>query len=50
MGIWRGVNSVAGDTKAGVLVGTDKLGNKFYENKDELPRESDIFELKSCLF
>ncbi|KAK3685198.1 NADH ubiquinone oxidoreductase subunit NDUFA12-domain-containing protein [Podospora appendiculata] len=26
-----------GDTKAGVLVGTDKFGNKFYENKDELP-------------
>lgn len=27
-----------GDTKAGVLIGTDKFGNKFYENKDELPR------------
>ncbi|KAK3898983.1 NADH ubiquinone oxidoreductase subunit NDUFA12-domain-containing protein [Staphylotrichum tortipilum] len=26
-----------GDTKAGVLVGVDKFGNKFYENKDELP-------------
>jgi hypothetical protein len=29
----------SGDTKAGVLVGTDKFGNKFYENNDELPRE-----------
>jgi NADH dehydrogenase [ubiquinone] 1 alpha subcomplex assembly factor 2 len=29
---------MTGDTKAGVLIGTDKFGNKFYENKDELPR------------
>lgn len=29
----------AGDTKAGTLIGTDKFGNKFYENMaDELPR------------
>ena len=28
----------AGDTKAGVLVGTDKFGNKFYEDPEELPR------------
>ena len=28
----------AGDTKAGTLVGTDKFGNKYYENwTDELP-------------
>ncbi|KAJ4425230.1 hypothetical protein N0V82_000040 [Gnomoniopsis sp. IMI 355080] len=28
-----------GDTKAGTLIGTDKFGNKFYENMaDELPR------------
>ncbi|KAK3325968.1 NADH ubiquinone oxidoreductase subunit NDUFA12-domain-containing protein [Apodospora peruviana] len=26
-----------GDTKAGVLMGTDKFGNKYYENNDELP-------------
>lgn len=27
-----------GDTKAGTLVGTDKFGNKYYENwTDELP-------------
>ncbi|KAG9248228.1 NADH-ubiquinone oxidoreductase subunit B17.2 [Calycina marina] len=27
-----------GDTKAGTLIGTDKFGNKYYENlKDELP-------------
>jgi len=29
-----------GDTKAGVLIGTDKFGNKFYENMDELPLRS----------
>lgn len=27
-----------GDTKAGRLVGTDRAGNKFYEDMDELPR------------
>jgi NADH ubiquinone oxidoreductase subunit NDUFA12. len=27
-----------GDTKYGELVGVDKFGNKFYENKEELPR------------
>ena len=28
-----------GDTKAGALIGTDKYGNKFYENlAEELPR------------
>ncbi|CRK28716.1 hypothetical protein BN1708_004699 [Verticillium longisporum] len=26
-----------GDTKAGRLVGTDRAGNKFYEDMDELP-------------
>nr|7ZM7_h Chain h, NADH dehydrogenase [ubiquinone] 1 alpha subcomplex subunit [Thermochaetoides thermophila DSM 1495]7ZMB_h Chain h, NADH dehydrogenase [ubiquinone] 1 alpha subcomplex subunit [Thermochaetoides thermophila DSM 1495]7ZMG_h Chain h, NADH dehydrogenase [ubiquinone] 1 alpha subcomplex subunit [Thermochaetoides thermophila DSM 1495] len=26
-----------GDTKYGELVGVDKFGNKFYENKEELP-------------
>lgn len=32
-------NAGAGDTKAGTLVGTDKFGNKYYENwSDELPR------------
>ncbi|KAH8890054.1 NDUFA12-domain-containing protein [Thozetella sp. PMI_491] len=34
---WHQINYI-GDTKAGVLVGTDKFGNKFYENAtDELP-------------
>ncbi|OIW30238.1 NDUFA12-domain-containing protein [Coniochaeta ligniaria NRRL 30616] len=33
---WHQLNYI-GDTKAGVLVGTDKFGNKFYENNDELP-------------
>ncbi|KAI1918681.1 hypothetical protein LOZ53_003320 [Ophidiomyces ophidiicola] len=26
-----------GDTKAGVLVATDRYGNKYFENNDELP-------------
>jgi hypothetical protein len=26
-----------GDTKAGLLIGTDRYGNKFYENNEELP-------------
>ncbi|CAG7560018.1 unnamed protein product [Fusarium equiseti] len=26
-----------GDTKAGVLIGTDRAGNKFFENQEELP-------------
>ncbi|RGP81774.1 nadh-ubiquinone oxidoreductase subunit [Fusarium longipes] len=26
-----------GDTKAGVLIGTDRAGNKFFENNEELP-------------
>jgi hypothetical protein len=30
----------AGDTKAGTLIGTDRYGNKYYENMEELPRES----------
>lgn len=27
-----------GDTKAGSLVGKDRYGNSYYENKEELPR------------
>ncbi|KAH7033633.1 NADH ubiquinone oxidoreductase subunit NDUFA12-domain-containing protein [Microdochium trichocladiopsis] len=26
-----------GDTKAGALIGTDRFGNKYFENNDELP-------------
>ncbi|KAI1341019.1 NADH:ubiquinone oxidoreductase 13.4kD subunit [Xylariaceae sp. FL0016] len=26
-----------GDTKAGVLVGTDRFGNKYFENNEDLP-------------
>ncbi|PSR85796.1 NADH-ubiquinone oxidoreductase subunit [Coniella lustricola] len=34
---WHQLNYI-GDTKAGTLIGTDKFGNKFYENMtDELP-------------
>jgi hypothetical protein len=28
-----------GDTKAGTLIGTDRFGNKYYENLEELPRK-----------
>lgn len=30
-----------GDTKYGVLVGIDRYGNKYFENKNELPGSSD---------
>ncbi|KAJ4306625.1 hypothetical protein N0V88_001430 [Collariella sp. IMI 366227] len=33
---WHQLNYI-GDTKYGTLIGTDSFGNKFYENKDELP-------------
>lgn len=29
------IDGATGDTKAGVLVGTDRYGNKYYENNDE---------------
>lgn len=36
----KSIDDIAGDTKAGVLVGTDRFGNKYYENNDEeLPCE-----------
>jgi hypothetical protein len=37
-----------GDTKAGTLVGIDKFGNKYYENKEELFGMSSNYY--SCLF
>lgn len=38
-----------GDTKAGTLVGTDKYGNKYYENMtDELPRTVPLEESAVC--
>ncbi|EAW12564.1 complex I NDUFA12 subunit family protein [Aspergillus clavatus NRRL 1] len=33
-GIWT---PDAGDTKAGTLIATDRYGNKYYENMEELP-------------
>lgn len=34
--------AITGDTKAGTLIGTDRFGNKFYENvQEELPRKTD---------
>ncbi|KAK5656697.1 hypothetical protein OQA88_4243 [Cercophora sp. LCS_1] len=33
---WHQLNYI-GDTKAGRLVGSDKFGNKYYENAEELP-------------
>jgi hypothetical protein len=39
----------AGDTKAGTLVGTDKFGNKYYENwTDELPCMAPIMHPTRC--
>lgn len=35
---WHQLNNGIGDTKAGTLIGTDRFGNKYYENLDELPR------------
>lgn len=33
------LKSSTGDTKAGTLIGTDRYGNKYFENlQDELPR------------
>lgn len=33
--------SLIGDTKAGTLIGTDRFGNKYYENMtEELPRKT----------
>ena len=31
------VLTIAGDTKYGTLIGTDRAGNKFFENLEELP-------------
>ncbi|KKA28624.1 hypothetical protein TD95_004984 [Thielaviopsis punctulata] len=35
-----------GDTKYGQLIGTDKFGNKFFENNDELPLRTRWVEYK----
>jgi NADH dehydrogenase (ubiquinone) 1 alpha subcomplex subunit 12 len=32
---WKQLNTM-GDTKFGALIGTDAVGNKFYENNDEI--------------
>lgn len=33
--------AIIGDTKAGTLIGTDRFGNKYYENmEEELPRKT----------
>lgn len=33
-------HAITGDTKAGTLIGTDRFGNKYYENmQEELPRK-----------
>jgi hypothetical protein len=37
-GMEEELTDVAGDTKAGTLIATDRYGNKYYENlEDELP-------------
>ncbi|KAI0376616.1 NADH ubiquinone oxidoreductase subunit NDUFA12-domain-containing protein [Hypomontagnella monticulosa] len=33
---WHQLNYI-GDTKAGTLIGTDRFGNKYFENNEELP-------------
>lgn len=40
-GRWEwGLICIAGDTKAGTLIATDRYGNKYFENlEEELPRE-----------
>ncbi|KAI1199277.1 NADH:ubiquinone oxidoreductase 13.4kD subunit [Nemania serpens] len=43
---WRQMNYI-GDTKAGTLVGTDRWGNKFFENNEELPLRTRWVDYKS---
>lgn len=39
-----------GDTKYGRLVGTDRLGNKYYENTDELPLRDRWVDYKTSMY
>ncbi|KAI0426227.1 NADH:ubiquinone oxidoreductase 13.4kD subunit [Xylaria sp. FL1042] len=43
---WRQINYI-GDTKAGTLVGTDRWGNKYFENTEELPLRTRWVDYKS---
>ncbi|KAI0097283.1 NADH:ubiquinone oxidoreductase 13.4kD subunit [Nemania sp. FL0031] len=43
---WRQMNYI-GDTKAGTLIGTDRWGNKYYENNEELPLRTRWVDYKS---
>ncbi|KAI0471533.1 NDUFA12-domain-containing protein [Xylariaceae sp. FL0804] len=36
-----------GDTKAGTLIGTDRFGNKYFENNEELPLRTRWVDYKS---
>lgn len=39
--IFANRSSITGDTKAGTLIGTDRWGNKYFENlEEELPRKT----------
>ena len=39
----RSPRIITGDTKAGTYIGSDRFGNKYYENmKDELPRKFQV--------
>lgn len=40
---WRQINRTIGDTKAGTLIGTDRFGNKYFENLKELPCQHILF-------
>ncbi|KAI1660586.1 NDUFA12-domain-containing protein [Daldinia decipiens] len=39
-----------GDTKAGTLIGVDRLGNKYFENNEELPLRTRWVDYKSSDF
>ncbi|PWN23887.1 NDUFA12-domain-containing protein [Microstroma glucosiphilum] len=46
---WRNLN-VLGDAKGGKLVGEDSIGNKYYEDPDEIPGRHRWVEFKSADF
>ncbi|KAI0453570.1 NADH:ubiquinone oxidoreductase 13.4kD subunit [Xylaria acuta] len=46
---WHQLNHI-GDTKAGTLIGTDRWGNKYFENNEELPLRTRWVDYKSTDF
>ncbi|KAJ1329561.1 NADH-ubiquinone oxidoreductase subunit [Microdochium nivale] len=45
-GFFKQMNYI-GDTKAGALIGTDRAGNKYFENNDDLPLRTRWVEYQS---